>query len=241
MKKYVMAAGLAAVVAIAALASAGVGITGWTFSNGDAGSGHHGQNGEHHNKAMWHRAMERMKSRNKMVNAGRYAMRNLLNLDRVEGTLSYNDGEYYIGDTAIYFGDDWFMQHVIRSDYDGDGNYELVADELQGLIGKNVTINGIYENGTLIASHIDGMWLRMPVMAEFVEVTGELEKINGTYFIAGYKLIIPNRYARSDYDGDGVLERMRGELDGLVGENITIDGYIHNENLKPLHINGIAC
>ena len=31
-----------------------------------------------------------------------------------------------------------------------------------------------------------------------------------------------------------------GEIHGLVGENVNIDGYTHNGNLRPLHINGIA-
>ncbi|MCD6512584.1 MAG: hypothetical protein J7K61_03175 [Thermoplasmata archaeon] len=241
MKKYVMAAGLVAVVAVAAIASSGAGIAGWTTSHdGNEGNARHGWKGKLNEMMERNRIMRKMMERNNMMKAGRHIMRNLLNLDRIEGNLSYIDGTYYVDDTPVYFGDEWFLEHVIRSDYDGDGDYETIADEINGLMGNDVVINGMYGNGTLIASHINGMWLRVPVMAEFVELNGVIEKINGTYYIDGYRIVLPNKQARSDYDGDGLLERMRMEIDGLVGENVNIDGYTHNGNLRPLHINGIA-
>jgi len=234
MKRYILAVGLAAIIAVAVLAQAGIGIK--SIGYGDDGNGNH----EKWKRMVYrHEKMEHMKMM-RARNMARIVHRNLLSMDREEGALYYSNGIFYVDDTPLYVGDTWWLNHTIRSDYDGDGNYETVWNELNGLIGSHVVVNGIYKNGTLVASHINGMFLRIPIMATFITINGTLEKINGSYFVDGYHIIIPNRIARSDYDGDGVLERMRVEMDGLVGQEVKIDGYILNENIKPLHINGIA-
>ncbi len=234
MKKWIMAAGLATIVGVAILAQTGMGIKN-VFENGES---HHMEEGKAKmaDMARMHRMAE-MK-----MKAGRMARmyRNLLNMDREEGTLSYQNGTFYVNTVPVYFGDAWWLNHTIRSDYDGDGEYETVWNELLGLVGSNVTINGRYDDGMIIVSHINGMFLRMPVVTQFVQLNGTLEEINGSYYINGLRIVLPNRMARSDYDGDGLLERMHEELAGLVGSAVTIDGYVFNDIIKPLHINGIA-
>ena len=225
MKRYVLGIGLAAIIAIAVLAQAGFGIKNGFFGN------------DSHEKM---KNMQRLLRHAKNMRA-RAMYRNLLEMDREEGIMSYENGAFYVNDIPLYVGDAWWLNHTIRSDYDGDGEYELIWNELNGLIGSNVVINGRYDDGAIIVSHINGMFFRMPVIATFVSLNGEIKKVNQSYFIDEYKIILPNRMARSDYDGDGKLERMHMELDGLVGSNVTIDGYIFNDKIRPLHINGIAC
>jgi len=221
MKKYVIAIGLVATIAIAVVAQAGFGIKNEWF----------GKDGKNEMKKMEMQRMAKMR--------GIY--RNLLNMDREEGVLSYQNGTFYVNDMPLYVGDNHWLNHTIRSDYDGNGKYEIIWKELNGLIGSNVVVNGKYNNGTLIVSHINGMFLRMPFVADFVKINGQLEFNNRSYFVNGYKIIVPNRMARSDYDGDGMLERMWQELNDLAGSNVTIDGYIFNGNIRAMHINGIAC
>ena len=234
MKKYMLAAGLAAIVGVAILAQAGIGIKN-VFENNDESNAYHAGS-----------AAKRMARMHKMAEmkmmAGRMARmhRNLLNMDREEGMLSYQNGTFYVNEMPVYFGDAWWLNHTIRSDYDGDGEYETVWNELLGLVGSNVIVNGRYNNGTLIASHINGMFLRIPVITQFVQLNGTLEEINGSYYINGLRIALPNRMARSDYDNDGLLERMHQELAGLAGNIVTVDGYVFNDIIKPLHINGIA-
>ena len=226
MKRYILGIGLAAIVIAAMMMQAGI------------GAKIYGNDESHEKGHMTYD--ERMKHMKMARNMAKAIHRNLLNMDREEGVLSYSDGTFYVNSIPLYVGDSWWLNHTIRSDYDGNGEYETVWQELNGLIRSHIVVNGIYKNGTLIVSHINGMFLRIPVVATFVSIDGTLEKINGSYFIDGYHIIIPNKIARSDYDGDGILERMHAEMDGLVGQEVKIDGYILNENIKPLHINGIA-
>ena len=227
MKRYVAAGLLVAIIAVAAMAGAGIGIKN-VF---DGENVHGGAN-------KWQARMHEMAEAKMKARRGIY--RDLLNLDREEGMLSYEEGMFYVDGIEIYFGDAWWLNHTIRSDYDGDGEYETVWNELLGLVGSNVTVNGRLVNETLVASHINGMFLRIPFKTEFMVLNGVIEQVNGTFYIDGYKIILPRRMARSDYDGDGLLERMHVELQGLAGSVATIDGYAFNGKIRPLHINGIA-
>ncbi|MCD6222789.1 MAG: hypothetical protein J7K12_03800 [Thermoplasmata archaeon] len=227
MKRYVAAGLLVAIIAVAAMAGAGIGIKN-VF---DGENVHGGAN-------KWQARMHEMAEAKMKARRGIY--RDLLNLDRGEGMLSYEEGMFYVDGIEIYFGDAWWLNHTIRSDYDGDGEYETVWNELLGLVGSNVTVNGRLVNETLVASHINGMFLRIPFKTEFMVLNGVIEQVNGTFYIDGYKIILPRRMARSDYDGDGLLERMHVELQGLAGSVATIDGYAFNGKIRPLHINGIA-
>lgn len=166
-------------------------------------------------------------------------MNNYLNMTKEEGIIEYIDGKYYINGIEIYFGEDFFLNTTSRSDYDMDGTYEKVIDEINGLVGSKVIINGLLEDNIIYASHINGIWLRMPCHNEFVELQGLLEKINGSYYINGFQLMIKQGFSKSDIDRDGSIERMYDELNGLVGEEIKIDGLLKENRIVVMHINGI--
>ncbi len=166
---------------------------------------------------------------------------NYLNITRLEGVLEYNNGTYMVDTTVLYLGNEWFLDSLAKSDYDGDGTYEYVWQELEGLLGTTIVINGVLEDDILYASHINGIWFRTPNQADITELEGVLEYSNGSYFVDGTELVIEKRgYTKSDIDGDGALERTMEELDGLVGEEITVDGTVTDDGrILVVHINGI--
>ena len=173
---------------------------------------------------------------------GAHLAENYLNLSRLEGVLAYdNDTKTYMIDgTVLYLGTELFMDRMARSDYDGDGAYEHVGDELQGLVGTPVVVNGLLDSDTLYVSHINGIWLRVPREVTVMELDGTLETVNGTYMVDGTRLLLPRQgMTRSDIDGDGTLEPLRSELDGLVGTSVTVDGASVEHGLLVSHVNGI--
>lgn len=165
--------------------------------------------------------------------------KNLLNMTRMEGILEYINGSYYINSIELYLGNEWFLNSISKSDYDMDGNYEYVWQELQGLVNKSIVVNGLIKNNILYVSHINGIWYRMPRRAEIAEINGLLECIDGKYFVNGIHLIIKKGYSKSDIDRDGSLEKMWEELNGLVGQQIKVDGFMKNGEIIVFHINGI--
>jgi hypothetical protein len=167
---------------------------------------------------------------------------NYLNITRLEGALEYNDGRYLVDTTVLYLGNEFFLENLAQSDYDQDGTYEYIWQELDGLLNTPVVVNGIIENNTLYVTHINGIWLRMPTFDDITEIQGELVYDNetGSYFVDAKEIAIKKRgFSRSDIDGDGSLESLGNEVNGLVGQTITVDGILVDEILLVVHINGI--
>jgi hypothetical protein len=163
-----------------------------------------------------------------------------LNTTRIEGVLAYENGTYSVDGTTLYLGNELFMQTLARSDFDRDGSYESVQDELADLAGTGVVVNGVLRDDVLYVSHVNGIFLRLPRDAEMMELSGVLEKTNETFYVGGTELALClQRISRSDIDGDGNLERLGEEMDGLVGEYITVDGTMHEGYLVCVHVNGI--
>ena len=230
-----MAIGLAALIGMVALVEAGV--------NGIDD----GNDAEHGFHEKWSRIKQAMQNRwhsfhgknGRWNNAWEHAARNMLNVTRLEGVLENINGTYYVDGIPLYLGDEMFLNTLTRSDYDRDGVYEQVGEEIAGLEGSNVVVNGVLRNGTLYVSHINGIWLRMPRDVDVVTIEGTLENINGSFYVDGYELKIKRGYSRSDIDGDGALERMYEEFAGLEGSDVTVDGVMHNRWIMVMHINGI--
>ena len=193
------------------------------------------------------RGIQGMKSRIGQLNAGMQGRMwqnigsDYLNITRLEGVLDYDNGTYMVDATVLYLGNEWFLDSLSKSDYDGDGTYEYLWQELEGLLGTTIVINGILEDSILYVSHINGIWLRMPKRADITELEGVLEYSNGSYFVDGTALIVKLRgFSKSDIDSDGALERLMEELDGLVGEEVIVDGTVKDDGrIFVVHINGI--
>jgi len=230
-------------IAIAAVGVVGLLVIGTalatTASNGNGtGDGGHFQWA----KQMWNKFMYRHHER---VQAREDAMKNMT---EVSGILSYENGTYYVGSQAVSFGPEWFLENMTaRSDYDMDGGYETMKEELEGLEGTEVTIMGIMKDDIVNAFYINGIWYRNPVRMpqEISEITGILEYTNGSYKIGNQTIffgparMLFNKVARSDYDRDGQMESMYYELQGLLGKEVTLDGFYKGDVFVPAHIDGM--
>jgi len=169
------------------------------------------------------------------------------NMTEVSGNFYFENGTYYIDGYVISFGPNWFIENMTaRSDYDRDGNYETIKEELKGLEGTDVTIMGILKNDTIFAFYINGIWYRNPVRMpdEISEISGILEydgkyTINNQTIFFGPMGMLFNKVAQSDYDRDGQLESMYYELNGLLGTQVNLDGFYKGDVFIPAHINGI--
>lgn len=81
---------------------------------------------------------------------------------------------------------------------------------------------------------------------EMTEVTGMLTYNNGYFYINDIKLhfgprwYITNTQSPYDFDGDGVLETIFVELQGLVGTTCTMKGHLQADNtLSVFYINDL--
>lgn len=89
------------------------------------------------------------------------------NLTTVEGVLSFDGSNFYIGDVELHFGPAWYITTAISAyDYDGDGTEESVYAELQGLVGSHITVEGhMQSDNWLSVFSINGTPYREPGQA----------------------------------------------------------------------------
>jgi hypothetical protein len=85
-------------------------------------------------------------------------------LANLTGILEYEGENFFIGDVELHFGPDWYITAAISTeDYDGDGEYELVIDELLGLVGTEITVEGHYQSDNWMSVFtINGLVYREP-------------------------------------------------------------------------------
>ena len=68
---------------------------------------------------------------------------NCTEMVEVTGILSYDGTYFYVDDVEVHFGPVWYVSITDSAvDYDNDGVEELIIDELQGLVGTTVTMEG---------------------------------------------------------------------------------------------------
>jgi hypothetical protein len=86
------------------------------------------------------------------------------NLSTLTGTLTYDGTNFFIGDVEVHFGPSWYITSSMSAvDYDQDGQYELVIDEIQGLVGAEVSVEGHYQSdGWMSVFTINGETYREP-------------------------------------------------------------------------------
>ena len=82
----------------------------------------------------------------------------------ITGTLTYDGINFFIDDVELHFGPTWFIDSAESNiDYDGDGTLELVYEELYGLVGFEVTVEGhMQSNGWMSVFTINGETYREP-------------------------------------------------------------------------------
>jgi hypothetical protein len=68
------------------------------------------------------------------------------NLSELTGIMTYDGTTFYISPVELHFGPNWYINSAISAvDYDNDGTFELIIDELQGLVDTTVTVEGHYQ------------------------------------------------------------------------------------------------
>jgi len=87
-----------------------------------------------------------------------------VDLITITGVLTYDGINFYIDDVELHFGPTWFIESAESSvDYDSDGELELVYDEIQGLVGAEITVEGhLQSSGWMSVFTINGEIYREP-------------------------------------------------------------------------------
>jgi hypothetical protein len=78
-----------------------------------------------------------------------------VSLETLSGVLTFDGTNFFIGDVELHFGPTWYITSAISAvDYDKDGELELIIDELKGLVGTEITIEGHYQSDNWISVFI---------------------------------------------------------------------------------------
>lgn len=82
---------------------------------------------------------------------------NNTNMTEVTGVLVYDEGAFTIGTTLLHFGCSYYLNQTSPYDFDGDGTTETRLNELLGLVGTSITVDGILrcQNTRLIVFYIN--------------------------------------------------------------------------------------
>jgi hypothetical protein len=75
-----------------------------------------------------------------------------VNLETLTGILTYDGTNFFIGTVELHFGPTWYITSAMSIiDYDKDGKFELIIDELKGLVGTEITVEGHYQSDNWIS------------------------------------------------------------------------------------------
>jgi hypothetical protein len=85
-------------------------------------------------------------------------------LTEITGMLEYDGNNFFIGETELHFGPQWYITAAISAeDYDGDGENELIIDELLGLVSTEITVEGhLQSDDWMSVFTINGLVYREP-------------------------------------------------------------------------------
>jgi len=65
----------------------------------------------------------------------------------ISGILTYDGTYFYVDEVEVHFGPVWHISRTLsKVDYDDDGDLELIIDELKGLVGTYVTLEGYMQS-----------------------------------------------------------------------------------------------
>ena len=81
-----------------------------------------------------------------------------VNLTTITGILTFDGTNFFIDDVKLHFGPTWFIEFAESNiDYDDDGDKEIVYYELQGLVDKEITVEGhLQSSGWMSVYTING-------------------------------------------------------------------------------------
>ena len=96
---------------------------------------------------------------------GGHGCHNNSNMTEITGVLVYNGSHFKINTIILNFGPYWVINTTISPyDFDGDGTIETILNELLGLVGTSITVEGYLrcQNTRLIVFYINGLLYREP-------------------------------------------------------------------------------
>jgi hypothetical protein len=85
------------------------------------------------------------------------------NLTELTGVLAYNGTTFTIGTTVLHFGCYTYLNTTVSPyDFDGDGELETILNELLGMVGTTITVEGYLrcQNTRLVVFYINGIEYR---------------------------------------------------------------------------------
>ncbi len=87
---------------------------------------------------------------------------NNTNMTEITGVLQFNNTEFKIGTTILKFGCyDYLNNTISPHDFDGDGEIETILNELLGMVGTTITVEGYLRcQNRLIVFYINGLQYR---------------------------------------------------------------------------------
>jgi len=87
---------------------------------------------------------------------------NNTNLTTMTGVLVYDDSTFMIEDTILNVGCPGFLNTTSPYDFDGDGTVETRLNELLGMVGMTITVEGYlrFQQTRLIVFYINGVEYR---------------------------------------------------------------------------------
>ena len=86
------------------------------------------------------------------------------NMTEITGILEYDEGYFIVDSTELHFGPQRYITSTESPyDYDEDGQIEIIFEELQGLVGLEVTVEGhLQSDNWLSVFYINGELYREP-------------------------------------------------------------------------------
>ena len=135
-------------------------------------------------------------------------------LTTLAGPLTKSDKEYLVNNTPVSFGP---KRHITRAtasaDYDGDGTAEIIMNELDGLVGQNVTLTGEQEaQGDFDVFTINGAAYRDPQ-------AGRPPWAGGPHAAGGAKQKGKPPWAGGGQQGAGQQQKQKGRPPWAGGPN----------------------
>jgi len=80
---------------------------------------------------------------NMSMNCSQYGCHNNSNMTTITGVLLYQNSNFKIGTTILSFGCYNYINTTISPyDFDGDGTIETILNELLGMVGTSITVEG---------------------------------------------------------------------------------------------------
>lgn len=96
-----------------------------------------------------------LRIRNRLRDMLGYGNDSCQTLVEITGHFTTDGSLFYTDDIEVHFGPTWYIiSQIATEDYDGDGELEIIYEELLGLVGSIVVFEGIYQSDNWFSTFI---------------------------------------------------------------------------------------